>query len=163
VLGCPRRQHDDAAGPGNPAHFPGRCRAVREELQAVLAQHRVEAVVASGDRRRRAFQVLNRRPPRIRRPGGRQREHGGADVTGRHAATGPGRLSRQPRDRAQPARDVKHAMAPPDLRARDQFGSPWLEQLAQHEPVVALRNRNLRKAQAPRALIHHARPSAPND
>ena len=39
---------------GNPAHFPGRCRALREELQAMLAQHNIEAVIMSGDRQRRA-------------------------------------------------------------------------------------------------------------
>jgi hypothetical protein len=129
----------------------------------VLAQHHVEAVIGSGDRRRRALQVLDRRPPRIRRPGGRQRQHGGADVTGHHLAAGPGRRSGQPGDRAQPACDVKHAMTRPDPRAGDQFRSPWLEQLAQHESVVALRNRNLGKAQAPRAIIHHACPFAAND
>jgi hypothetical protein len=54
-------------------------------------------------------------------------------------------------------------MARPDPPAGDQFPGPRLEQLAQHEPVVALRNLNLGEAQAPRAIIHHACPFAAND
>jgi hypothetical protein len=57
----------DAARSGRPAHLAYRGRAVAEELDPLLAQHRVEAVIASGDRIRRALEVLDRRPPRVRR------------------------------------------------------------------------------------------------
>jgi hypothetical protein len=86
VLGSPGGHRDSAAVPGAPAHFRDSGDAVGEELQPVLAQHHVETVILSCDRRRRALQVLNRRPSGSLRPGRCRRQHGAAEsAAGREA------------------------------------------------------------------------------
>jgi hypothetical protein len=119
------------------AHLAHGACLVGEELQPLLAQHRVDAPVREAEIERAALEPFDRRSPR-RRQRPRDADHAGVEIDSDDV---PGRtdpLGGDARHHAGAACHVEHALARREPRGVDQQRRPPPEDVARHIAFVEL-------------------------
>src|SRR5512133_445143 len=109
-------------------------RAVGEELQSELAQHKVEGSVGERERVGGCLVPGDRRTAGQRGPSDRQ--HPGVDVDTGDRALGPGTLGSHPGHDSRPAGDVQYPLAGPDPGDVDQSVGQWPADRGNEVPLV---------------------------
>src|SRR5262245_35870388 len=131
----PDAQREPAAGSEHSVHLAQRKLLVRKELQALLAEHHVEAAVRKAEIHGASLHPFDqdRRGERAR-----HRKHRRIEIETGHLAGRTDALCGDARYDPGPAGDVEHPVAARDARRVDERRRPRPEEVAHHVALVEL-------------------------